>query len=610
MALLEQAEMEAQNQVDAYKSSLGSGGGGSDAYKQSLADTSVKYADTTQPMMQTAVYNPTPADYSEGSYYQTGMAAPDAAINPDSMDDTITPPPGPGDVNDQPPSTTDMPADGTTPGADGSRPSGPSTVQELYPEAPEGQEFEEITVADPTGASVTEADMGVTEIGVTEAESGAGDVIEGAVGEVTDLAGEAQQTDLTAEQQVDAELARILGQDSPLLQQARAEAARMANARGLMNSSMAAGMTYGEMVKAAMPMAQQNAQQAFEREMENTRLRQESGQFTAEQLTQLRALEAELGQELSIFNADQLNEAERIAAELRTAIEQGNQQAYNEAALQLAELQRDAQAQQAEIDYASAEREFLETQAYNEQIIDAVTTLNEQYMIGEQQIDIENVRGTYQQIISTNETAATMFDGYMSAIGSILDNPDMSSAQAAEAIRYLVDGLEGSLRMISEINGLDFGDLAGAIPGSDTGGGGGPTCFKAGTCFRMADGTVKKIEDIKAKDEMAVGGRVKFAISGDGTQEEWFDANGITVSGSHAIKKDGVWMRVRDAGFEQVDTIDTFYTVINEHHRMIAENGQIFTDYDEIDLEDSGWEDFVIDKLNGERAKFKPVLAA
>jgi hypothetical protein len=561
-------------------------------------------------------YNPTPADYSEGSYYATGggggSTAPNAAINPDAMGDTITPPPGPGSIDDQPVPTSDPNPTLAQPGGDEGRPSGPASVEELYPTAPEGQEFEDITVADPTGASVTEADMGVTEIGVTEAESGAGDVIEGAVGEVTGAAGEAAQSDLTAEQQVDAELARILGQDSPLLAQARAEAARMANQRGLMNSSMAAGMTYGEMVKAAMPMAQQNAQQAFQREMENAQLRQQAGQFTAEQVAQLRALEAELGQELSIFNADQLNEAERIAAELRTAIEQGNQQAYNEAALQLAELQRDAQAQQAEIDYASAEREFLETQAYNEQIIDAVTTLNEQYMIGEQQIDIENVRGTYQQIISTNETAASLFDGYMSSIGQILDNPDMSSAQAAEAIRYLVDGLEGSLRMISEINGIDFGDLAGSVPGGGTtgGGGGGPTCFKAGTCFRMADGTVKKIEDIKAKDEMAVGGRVKFAISGDGTQEEWFNANGITVSGSHAIKKDGVWMRVRDAGFEQVDTIDTFYTVINEHHRMIAEDGQIFTDYDEIDLEDSGWEDFVIDKLNGERAKFKPVLAA
>jgi hypothetical protein len=414
-------------------------------------------------------YNPTPADYSEGSYYATGggggSTAPNAAINPDAMGDTITPPPGPGSIDDQPVPTSDPNPTLAQPGGDEGRPSGPASVEELYPTAPEGQEFEDITVADPTGASVTEADMGVTEIGVTEAESGAGDVIEGAVGEVTGAAGEAAQSDLTAEQQVDAELARILGQDSPLLAQARAEAARMANQRGLMNSSMAAGMTYGEMVKAAMPMAQQNAQQAFQREMENAQLRQQAGQFTAEQVAQLRALEAELGQELSIFNADQLNEAERIAAELRTAIEQGNQQAYNEAALQLAELQRDAQAQQAEIDYASAEREFLETQAYNEQIIDAVTTLNEQYMIGEQQIDIENVRGTYQQIISTNETAASLFDGYMSSIGQILDNPDMSSAQAAEAIRYLVDGLEGSLRMISEINGIDFGDLAGSVPG-------------------------------------------------------------------------------------------------------------------------------------------------
>ena len=523
------------------------------------------------------------------------------------------------EINDLPTTTTvDMPAGMDDPNptllesGEQDRPTGPATVQELYPEVPELGEMEEVTVADPTGADVTEADMGVTEIGVTEAETDTGDIIEGAVGEVTDTA-EAAQSDLTAEQQVDAELARILGQDSPLLAQARAEAARMANQRGLMNTSMAAGMTYGELVKAAMPMAQQNAQQAFQRELENARMRQESGLFTAEQLTRLRSLEAELGQDLAIFNADQLNEAERIAAELRTAIEQGNQQAYNEASLQLAELQRDAQAQQADIDYRAAEREFLERQAYNEQIIDAVTQLNEQYMIGEQQVDLANIKGTYDLLMETNRTAASIYDSYMDAIGSIIGDPKMSSAQVAEAIGYLVDGLEGSLRMISEINGIDFSDLGGAIPGGGGGGGGGggPTCFKAGTCFRMADGSIKKIEDIEAKDEMAVGGKVKFAISGDGTQEEWFDANGITVSGSHAIKKDGVWMRVRDAGFEQVDTIDTFYTVINEHHRMIAEDGQIFTDYDEIDLTESGWEDYVIDRLNGKvKDKFKGELAA
>lgn len=77
------------------------------------------------------------------------------------------------------------------------------------------------------------------------------------------------------------------------------------------------------------------------------------------------------------------------------------------------------------------------------------------------------------------------------------------------------------------------------------------------------------------------------------------------------MKKDGEWMRVRDAGFEEVDTIDTFYTLINQNHIMIAEDGQIFADYDEIDLTESGWEDYVIDRLNGKvKDKFKGELAA
>jgi hypothetical protein len=322
------------------------------------------------------------------------------------------------------------------------------------------------TVAPVQGAGVTEADTGVGEVGTPGvAETDTGDIVEEAITDVGDTADPAQ-SGLTAEQQVDAELARILGEDSPLLAQARAEAARMANKRGLMNTSMAAGMTQAEITKAALPMAQQNAQQAFQRELENARMRQESGLFTAEQLTRLRSLEAELGQELSIFNAEQLNQAERLSAEMRTALEQGNQQAYNEAALQLAELQRDAQAQQAEIDYAGAEREFLERQAYNEQIIDSVTELNKQFMSGEQLIDIEHVRGTYQMLMNQNDFAADLYDSYMGAIGQIFDDPKMTTSQAGEAIRALVDAMEGSLRMMSEINGIDLRDLGGAVPGA------------------------------------------------------------------------------------------------------------------------------------------------
>jgi hypothetical protein len=350
-------------------------------------------------------------------------------------------------------------------------------VQELYPETPELGDMGEVEVDPVTGAPVAEADTGVGEVGTPGvADPNTGDIIDDAAGEVAGAAGDPAQTGLTPEQQVDAELARILGQDSPLLAQARAEAARMANQRGLMNSSMAAGMTQAEIVKAALPMAQQDAAQAIQREMANTELRQQQGQFTAEQLARLRSLEAELGHDLSLFNADQLNQAERLSAEMRVALEQGNQQAYNEAALQLAELQRDAAAQQAEIDYASTEREFLERQAYNESILDSIGELNKQFMSGEQLIDIEHVRGTYQMLMNQNDFAADLYDSYMNAIGSIFSDPKMSTSQAGEAIRALVDAMEGSLRMMSEINGIDFGDLGGSVPGStpEGGGGGGP----------------------------------------------------------------------------------------------------------------------------------------
>ena len=353
------------------------------------------------------------------------------------------------------------------------------SVQDLYPEVPEGSEFDVPDVADPTGAEVTDANLGEGTVETpTDAETDTGQIVDSAVDEVAGTIGSGEQTGLTPEQQVDAELARILGEDSPLLASARAEAMRQMNARGLTNTSMAAGATYSAMVDAALPMAQQNAQQALQREMANTELRQQSNQLTAEQTAALRALEAELGQDLSIFNADQLAQAQRLTAELRSAMESNNAEAYNEAALQLAELQRDAEAQQADLEAAGEEREFLERQAYQEQVLDIVGRLNEQFMIGEQQIDLQHVIGTYQQITSINETAATLMDSYLRSIGSIYDDPKMSTSQAAEAIRQMVTMLEGSMRMLSEMNNMDFGNTDAFIPGGsggsgDGGGGGG-----------------------------------------------------------------------------------------------------------------------------------------
>ena len=58
-------------------------------------------------------------------------------------------------------------------------------------------------------------------------------------------------------------------------------------------------------------------------------------------------------------------------------------------------------------------------------------------------------------------------------------------------------------------------------------------------------------------------------------------------------------MRVEDSGYPETKGDPRFYVVSNQHHKMLAENGQLFTDYQEVDYISSGWDDWVIDVLNG-----------
>jgi hypothetical protein len=372
-------------------------------------------------------------------------------------------PPIPGPVT--PPEDPIDPIDPVDPVVDATNP----TVQDLYPN---GGEYGDVvsstpgTVADPTGASVTENNQSVSNIDTVGAADNATDRIGGMLDAGAGI--DASQTELTAEQRVDEELARILGQDSPLLAQARAEAAKYANSRGLQNSSMAAGMTYDAMVKAGLPMAQQNAQQALQREMANTQLRQAADQFSAEEQTRLAGLEAELGQQLNLFNADQLNKAETIMAQMRTAMEQQDTDAYNRASQQLATLQRDASAQQAELDYRSSQAEADALNQRNSQIISSVTALNQQYMQNMGNADIANIQGTYQQLIAVNQTAGQIYNSMLSGIASIMDNPEMTPAQVASAVGEMQKMMEASLRMVASMNDLDLGDIGGTIPGGDT----------------------------------------------------------------------------------------------------------------------------------------------
>jgi hypothetical protein len=103
-------------------------------------------------------------------------------------------------------------------------------------------------------------------------------------------------------------------------------------------------------------------------------------------------------------------------------------------------------------------------------------------------------------------------------------------------------------------------------------------CFLAGTPITMADGTIKPVEQVDLGDEVAIGGLVfgtgKFLTS------DLHDYKGIKVSGSHMVKEDGTWMRVRDTKHGKAlgdDEVKVY--VFGTENRRILINDTLFTDY-------------------------------
>jgi hypothetical protein len=72
-------------------------------------------------------------------------------------------------------------------------------------------------------------------------------------------------------------------------------------------------------------------------------------------------------------------------------------------------------------------------------------------------------------------------------------------------------------------------------------------CFDPETRMEMKDGEIRQMKSIVLGDVLKDGGEVtsiRDAVVGDGT---FFIYDGVKVTGSHAVKEDGVWIRVRDS---------------------------------------------------------------
>lgn len=237
----------------------------------------------------------------------------------------------------------------------------------------------------------------------------------GKLSEATATSYDPQQRGVEANETVSGQLKTVLDTDSPLLQRARARAQEAANARGLVNSSIAVQSGEAAMIDAALPIASADASVYNLASRENQNAMNQSRQFGAS------AVNTAGAQNVSEANAIQkiksTAEAERGLIGARVAGEQ--------------------------------------TLIQDRSVVDtALQTLK-----GKQSVTLANIEANYKMLMQANASAADTFNAAIQQIGTILRDPNTAPEMKESAVAGVNQLLESNLAVTGSIANLDLGGL-------------------------------------------------------------------------------------------------------------------------------------------------------
>jgi len=108
-------------------------------------------------------------------------------------------------------------------------------------------------------------------------------------------------------------------------------------------------------------------------------------------------------------------------------------------------------------------------------------------------------------------------------------------------------------------------------------------CFSRETLISMADGSTKQIQDIQVGDEVLQGGKVLEVLQhNEETPVDLYDYAGARVTGSHAVKEDGRWVRVNESLLAKTTFISTrvLFNLVTEKHVIVSKDA-VFSDNEE-----------------------------
>jgi len=214
---------------------------------------------------------------------------------------------------------------------------------------------------------------------------------------------------------VQGQITGIIDANSPLMQQAARRANEAANAKGLLNSSIAVGAGQEAVMDRALPIATQDANTYT-----NTRLANQNSTNAGLQ-----------------FSAAAQNQASQTNATLGTDTSQKNAAAANN--LQLTNMDQ------------AFKTAIANTDAQNKVVLQQ---LGDQTKVG-----LANIEADYKTLMQTSSSAADMYRQTLDSIGKVVSDTNMNAAAKATAINGYMGWLKTSMNLVASINGVDLGNL-------------------------------------------------------------------------------------------------------------------------------------------------------
>lgn len=271
---------------------------------------------------------------------------------------------------------------------------------------------------------------------------------------------------VTPEQLTSTNVAKIVSEDSPLMAQAASRAAQKANARGLLNSSMAITAGASALYDAALPIASADAA-TQERAATNTANAQNTANLT----------NAQIGTSTSQFNAQAGNTAALTAAQLKSQSDlqsvQSNTQirlADKQAAVtkyvteNQAQLQTTLQRIQSDTSLDIATKQALTQTAISAADNATKLQMQQQQLAGDlQKISTDgNIRqglaateANYKMLMQTSAGAADLYKQTITNMASIMSDPNVGDKSTA--MNNMMTQLNDALGMIGDIVNMDLG---------------------------------------------------------------------------------------------------------------------------------------------------------